>query len=176
MALASLQPFGAALAAYLTAAGPYLALAALALALVVLFVELRLHRRFTRLSLGRNGSIEESVAVLVREMKEHREFRDEVQKYLKLAEARMRGALSGIGVVRFNPFERQGLGGNQSSAIALIDEHGGGVVISTLYSRDRVAVYTKPLSSGTSTYELTQEERSAIERAKEHIASIKRAA
>ncbi len=144
------------------------------LALVILLVQLRLHRRLRRLALGRNGSIEESVTILSRDMKEHKAFRAEVEKYLKLAEARMRGALSGIGVVRFNPFEGQGLGGNQSSAVAFIDEHGSGVVLSTLYSRDRVAVYTKPLAEGTSTYELTQEELSAIERAKEHIAAIRR--
>ncbi len=174
MSVASLEPLWAAASAYLIVAAPYLALAAVALALVILLVQMRLHRRLRRLALGRNGSLEESVTILAREMKEHKEFRAEVEKYLKLAEARMRGALSGIGVVRFNPFEGIGQGGNQSSAIALIDEHGGGVVLSTLYSRGRVAVYTKPLAAGTSSYELTQEERSAIEQAKEHIAKIKR--
>lgn len=176
MSAASLQPYGAALAAYIHAAAPYLAAAACVLVLIVLMMEFALRRRLKRLALGRSGSIEESLAILAREMKEQKEFRTEVEKYLKLTEARLRGALSGIGVVRFNPFEGSGQGGNQSSAIALIDEHGGGVVLSTLYSRDRVAVYTKPLAAGASSYELTEEERAAIDRAKEHIAKIKRSA
>lgn len=159
---------------YLHAASPYIAVAALLLALVALAMQWSLRRRLMRLALGRSGSIEESMSILLRDMKEHKAFRTEVEKYLKLAEARMRGAVSGIGVVRFNPFEGTGQGGNQSSAIALIDEHGGGVVLSTLYSRDRVAVYTKPLVGGESAFELTREEKAAIAEAKERIAKIKR--
>jgi len=176
MPLSTSGPQGALIAAYLDAASPYVATAALLLVIVVFLLHLSLRRRMARLALGRNGSLEESLVVLARQVKELQEFRTEVEKYLKLAEVRLRGALSGIGVVRFNPFEGMGQGGNQSSAIALIDEHGGGVVLSTLYSRDRVAVYTKPLSAGTSSYELTSEEKSAIQKAQEHIATIKRSA
>ena len=176
MSVASLQPLWATIAAPLTAASPYLAAVALVLALAALVLLWLLRRRLKRLALGRGGSLEESIAILARDAKEQKEFRAEIEKYLKLAEARLRGALSGVGVVRFNPFEGTGQGGNQSSAVALVDEHGGGVVLSTLYSRDRVAVYTKPLQAGSSSYELTAEEKAAIEKAKEHIARIKHGA
>jgi len=176
MSFASLKPGWVAAAAYLHVAAPYVAALAVLLALVAIIMQWSLRRRLVRLSLGRGGSIEESIAILTREMKEAREFRAELEKYLKLAEARLRGAVAGVGVVRFNPFEGQGLGGNQSSAIALIDERGGGVVLSTLYSRDRVAVYVKPLEAGKSPYELTAEEKSAIGKAQAQIANTKRAA
>lgn len=156
-------------APYLALAAPYLAAGAFLLALIALAMQLGLRRRFARLALGRNGSIEESIAVLTRESKEMKEFRSELEKYLKLAESRLRGSVQGVGVVRFNPFV-SGQGGNQSFAAAFLDERGSGVVFSTLYARDRVGVYAKPLDQGVSPFELTQEEQDAIAKAKEAVA------
>ncbi|MES2202865.1 MAG: DUF4446 family protein [Patescibacteria group bacterium] len=158
--------------AYLQLVSPYLAAAALVLALGCLVYAFLLTRRLKRLALGRTGSIEESVNIIKRELDELKTFRVELQKYLKTAEARLRGAVTGIGVVRFNPFEGQGQGGNQSAAVALMDERGVGVVLSTLYSRDRVAVYAKPIDGGKSEFELTAEEKAAITKAKEEIAKL----
>lgn len=146
---------------YLTFYAPYLAAAALLVALIAVVYVLSLHARFKRLALGKNGSIDESIAILTRDTKELKEFRGELEKYLKLAEARLRGSIRGVGVVRFNPFA-EGQGGNQSFAAAFLDETGTGVVISTLYSRDRVGVYAKPVEGGASSFELTQEEKDAI--------------
>jgi hypothetical protein len=65
-----------------------------------------------------------------------------------------------LGVVRFNPFHDTG--GDQSFAIALVDGHGHGVVISSLHARDMTRVYAKPLQKWESTYSLTDEEKQAI--------------
>ncbi len=170
MSGSALLPYFAVAKLWLTIAAPYMALAALILAIVLLFVHVSLRRRLARLALGRNGSIEETLSILMRDMKEFKEFRAELEKYLKLAESRLRGAVSGVGVVRFNPFTGEGQGGNQSFALCVLDELGEGVVLSTLYSRDRVGVYAKPLTAFASTYELSDEEKQAIERAREQIA------
>lgn len=163
MSFAALYPYALVAQSYLSVAAPYMAAGAFVLVLVLLVLHLSLRRRLSRLALGRNGSFEESLGILSREMKEIKEFRAELEKYLKLVEARLRGAVQGIGVVRFNPFEGQGLGGNQSFAAAFLDEHQSGVVFSTLYTRDRVGVYAKPIDKGSSPYDLTPEEKSAIE-------------
>lgn len=154
---------------YFTAAAPYMAAGALLLSLIAIVLLLALRHRFTRLALGKSGSLEESLDILSRDMKEVKQFRAELEKYLKLAESRLRGAISGVGVVRFNPFA-EGQGGNQSFCAAFLDEHSNGVVFSTLYARDRVGVYGKPIEGGKSTFELTAEEMQAIEKAKAQIA------
>lgn len=171
MDAASLYPYLVVAKTYLTAAAPYMALGALVAALVILVMQMRLRRRLARLALGRNGSIEETIAVLMRDMKEFKEFRAELEKYLKLAEGRLRGSVSGVGVVRFNPFTGEGQGGNQSFSLTLLDEQGSGVVLSTLYSRDRVGVYAKPLAAFASTYELSDEEKASVEKARQNIAA-----
>ena len=159
--------------AYLQIATPYIALGALALSLIAIGYAIALKIRFKRLMLGRSGSLEESIAVLARDSKEIKVFRSELERYLKLAEARLRGSVQGIGVVRFNPFT-SGQGGNQSFAAAFLDERGNGVVFSTLYSRDRVGVYAKPVESGASSFELTVEEKEALNKAKESVAQNKK--
>ncbi|HVY72823.1 MAG TPA: DUF4446 family protein [Candidatus Paceibacterota bacterium] len=161
---------------WLGLAAPWLAAGAFILAVMALILQLSLRRRLTRLALGRNGSIEESISILLRDMRELQNFRAELEKYLKLAESRLRGSVQGVGVVRFNAFAGNGAGGNQSFSAAFIDEHHSGVVFSTLYSRNHVGVYAKPLEKGASTFELTAEEREAIEKAKQSLAAHKRPA
>ncbi|MEK7612805.1 MAG: DUF4446 family protein [Patescibacteria group bacterium] len=160
--------------ALLTSAAPMLALAAFLLALLALVVFTLLERRLSALTHGKNGTIEETLALLTRDMKEFQAFRTELEAYLKIAEMRLRGSVQGIGIVRFNPFQGDGSGGNQSFAIALLDEFGHGVVLSTLYARDRVGVYCKPIEGGKSLFETSDEERQAIEQARKHIADHKK--
>lgn len=68
-----------------------------------------------------------------------------------------------VGVVRFNPFADKG--GDQSFAVAFLDDHGDGVVFTGLHSRADSRVYAKPIVGSTSTYALTDEEKEAINRA-----------
>jgi hypothetical protein len=158
----------------LTSAAPFIAAAASLLALLSLIYATLLERRLSRLTLGRNGSLEETITVLSRDMRDLQEFKSEVERYLKLVEQRLRGSISGVGVVRFNPFVTDGQGGNQSFAIALLDEEGSGVVFSTLYARNHVGVYAKPLERGISTYELSEEEKRAIGEARQSAAVHKK--
>ncbi|MCP6719525.1 MAG: DUF4446 family protein, partial [Patescibacteria group bacterium] len=68
------------------------------------------------------------------------------------------------GVVRFNPFKD--IGGNQSFSIAFLDGNNDGVVISSFYSREGSRVFAKPIEKGQSKYELSEEEKKAIEYAR----------
>lgn len=158
----------------LAGAAPFIAVASALLAILSLIYATLLERRLSRLTLGRSGSLEETITVLSREMREMQEFKSEVERYLKLVEQRLRGSVSGVGLVRFNPFTAGGQGGNQSYAAAFIDEEGSGVVFSTLYARNHVGVYAKPLQRGVSTYELSDEEKQAIVEARTTIAAHKR--
>lgn len=157
----------------ITIAAPYMSLGALILALVAIFLLLAVRRRLVRLSLGRSGSLEETVTILSRDMKEVKVFRVELEKYLKNVEMRLRTNVAGVSVVRFNPFSGDGSGGNQSFAAAFLDEAGNGMVFSSLYARDRMAVYGKPVEKGVSPFEMTNEEKEAIAQAQKSIANRK---
>ncbi len=68
-----------------------------------------------------------------------------------------------VGLVRYNPF--QDTGGDQSFAIALLDKHGDGVVMSSLHTRAATRFYAKPVKAGTSHLPLSDEEMQALQQA-----------
>ena len=155
---------------YLSPALPYAAYGALFIALMVTLWSAAISRRLRRLILRRGESLEDTLGELTRRSKELQVFREELEAYLKTSEARLRTSVRGIGVVRFNPFHGDGTGGNQSFSIVILDERERGVVLSTLYARTgHTSIYAKPIEGGTSTFELTQEEREALKRAKESL-------
>ncbi len=70
--------------------------------------------------------------------------------------------LSKVGMVRFNPFKN--LGGNQSFAVAFLNNQANGLVISSIYSEEGSRFYAKTILQGKSLpqYPLTEEEQEAI--------------
>ena len=75
-------------------------------------------------------------------------------------EQRALSSIQHVGLVRFNPFEDTG--SDQSFAIALLDARRDGLVISSLHGRAGTRVFAKPVENGTSTHNLSEEEKGAI--------------
>jgi len=73
-----------------------------------------------------------------------------------------------VETIRFNPFKGNGSGGNQSFSTAFVNEEGDGVVISSLYSREHISVFAKPIKKMSSEYEMTKEEKDSLEKASEN--------
>ncbi|KKT41228.1 MAG: hypothetical protein UW28_C0012G0003 [Parcubacteria group bacterium GW2011_GWA2_44_13] len=68
-----------------------------------------------------------------------------------------------VGLVRYNPFSDSG--GDQSFALAILNDQNDGIVLSSLYGREMNRVYAKLIKHGRSQYQLTEEEKKAIESA-----------
>ena len=136
----------------------------LILALVVLLVwMIRLELRLRQFMLGQNGaSLESSINSLINQVRETDRINEEIKKHLISVEERLQRSIQHIKTIRFNPFREQGQGSNQSSVTSFLDEHGDGAVLSTLYTRDKVSVYAKPIKNRASSYELTEEEKETL--------------
>ena len=147
-----------------------------ALALMVLlltgglvWLALRLRKaeaRYRGLVEGTNGGNLESV--LTDHMTQVRDATGRVAELDELTrrlERASRSHLQRVGFLRFNPF--RDAGGDQSFALALTDQDGNGVAISSLHSRDVTRVYGKPLVGWESPYPLTEEEQQAIKKARD---------
>lgn len=120
-------------------------------------------RRLKRFFLGQNAaSLETTMTDLVKTV----QLVCRKQQDADTAIAEIRGLLQQsvkqIAVVRFNPF--QDAGGDQSFSMALLDRDGNGAVLSSLYSREGVRVYAKPIAGGKSTYQLTTEEQEVMKK------------
>jgi hypothetical protein len=76
---------------------------------------------------------------------------------------RLRGAITQCSVVRYDAMGE--MTGRQSSSIALLDSNGTGVVMSSILHRDQARLYAKPVTEGRSDFDLSPEERQALEAA-----------
>lgn len=140
--------------------------ALLILAIIVLaFFVFRTNTRVTKLLQGKNASnLEDSFNYISEEIKRMNENEALTEKALNNLNTRLKKSLTGFKTVRFNPFPEQG--GNQSFAIAVINEEGDGFILSSLYSREKTSVFAKPIKAGKSTIALTEEEAKALAEAK----------
>ena len=122
-----------------------------------------LERRIAKLLAGKSGAtLEDTIGKNSADIGKLFTFQKNVEGALGELDGRIRKKLHGAKTLRFNPFAGTGSGGNQSFATALLDESGDGVVFSTLYSREKVSVFAKPIKNRTSEFELTSEEQEVL--------------
>lgn len=122
-------------------------------------------KRLKRFFLGKNAKdLESTIVAMQDEISKLHKSRMEVEKNLEIINQKLKKSIRGLETIRFNPFPDQG--SNQSFAIGLLNEDGDGVVLSSLYSRERMSVFAKPVKNSKSEYELTEEEKEVLDRAK----------
>ena len=130
-------------------------------ALWIIVTEKRLKRFF----LGKKAKdLEETIVALEQNIEKLNKARENIEKEIVLLNSKLKKSIRGLQTIRFNPFPDQG--GNQSFAVGMLNEEGDGLVISSLYSRERMSVFAKPIKNGASIYELSAEEKEALEKAK----------
>lgn len=141
-----------------------LALLILAILILSIFV-FRNNNRINSLLQGKDAkSLEDSFKYLFEEVKRMNENEALTEKALNNLNLRLKKSLTGFRTIRFNPFPDQG--GNQSFAIAVVNEDGDGFILSSLYSREKTSMFAKPIKGGKSEIALTEEETKALAEAR----------
>ncbi|HPK13911.1 MAG TPA: DUF4446 family protein [Candidatus Paceibacterota bacterium] len=125
----------------------------------ILIIEIRLKRIFSGF---KAKNMESLIAEVTKKTKELEEERKKTELQISSIDKRLAQSIRNIETVRFNPFPQAG--GNQSFAISLLNDEGNGVVISSLYARDRTSLFAKPIKAGQSEFELTKEEKSVLKK------------
>jgi Protein of unknown function (DUF4446) len=141
------------------------------LAILVLFSLIQdfvLFRRLRRMVRGGDGrSLEGTIRKLNDRVAALETHAVKAEAAFENVDARLSKTVRGVSVKRFDPF--QNASGQQSFATALLNEEGGGVVLSGIHARDGVRVYAKSVSHFKSERELSEEEQGAIEEAKKNL-------
>ncbi len=137
---------------------------------ILLCIVLRLEIKLRRMMIGKNSlSIEDSLLSAKENLEKLNTFQKLSIAHLENVEKRLNRSIQAVETVRFNPFKGIGEGGSQSFSTAFVSEQGDGVVISSLYSRDRVSVFSKPLKKFEGAFELTEEEAKVVEDSKNFL-------
>ena len=147
----------------------YMVIGVLVIILLLLFWIIRLEVKLKKLLGSKNGSLDEAISTLRKDADILKKHAEKTRGDLEIVDKKLKKTVSGNETVRFNPFKGDGSGSNQSFATALINSEGDGVVISSIYSRDHLSVFSKPVKDLSSEYELTAEEKTALQKAKESI-------
>ena len=123
-------------------------------------------QRYRRLITGVDGAnLQQTLEAHVTEVRAAMDCVKELDTLARGLERSGRKHMQRTGFLRFNPF--RDAGGDQSFSLALTDGEGNGFVLSSLRSRDNSLVYGKPLVGWNSLYPLTDEEKQAIEKARQ---------
>lgn len=148
----------------------YIIYGLLAISIILIGWIIRLEIKIKKLLIGKDAkSLEDSIVGAKENLLKLNTFQQEASLYFKNIEKRLHRSLQATETLRFNPFKGTGDGGNQSFATAFLSEDGDGVVISSLYSRDRVSIFSKPLKKFESLFELTEEEKEVIGNSKTNL-------
>ncbi len=126
---------------------------------------IKTERRLKRFFLGKKAKdLEDTITALEQNLADLSQAKDKIEKEIAVINTKLQKSIRGLEVIRFNPFPDQG--GNQSFAIGMLDENGDGLVLSSLYSRERMSVFAKPVKNNKSEFELSDEEKEVLEKAK----------
>lgn len=125
----------------------------------------KLNRRYQKLMQGMEGAnIERLLHAHIDEVREVVTKVNNLSNQCQELNIICNNSIQQVGVVRFNAYDDTG--SDLSFAIALLDAHHNGLVISSLFGRSESRVYAKPIVNGQSTYLLTTEEKEAIAKAR----------
>lgn len=127
-----------------------------------------LSRRITLLARGSSGkSLEGTIHGTADRVTALEAHAGKTETALNNLDTRLGGAVRGVAVRRFDPFQNSG--GQQSFAAAFLDESGDGVVVAGIHARDGVRVYAKEIKKFASERELSEEEVLAVADARKKL-------
>lgn len=141
----------------------YVIYALVGLILILLSYIVKLDRKLKKFLIGKDAkTLEDSILSAKDNIEKLNTFQKEVVSHFTNVEKRLNRSIQAVETLRFNPFKGTGDGGNQSFSTALLNQNGDGVVLSSLYSRDRISVFSKPIAKFQSSFELTEEEAEVL--------------
>ena len=124
-----------------------------------------LNKRYKKFleKLGNGKDIEEDLETYMYRVEKVEKQNNEILNYVKTLDEDLTRCIQKVGMVRYNAFKDTG--SDLSFTLALLDEHNDGVVLNGIYSREMSNIYAKPVENGKSSYTLSEEEKSAIDKA-----------
>jgi hypothetical protein len=121
----------------------------------------RLSRRLRSLTRGSDsGSLEDTIAAQMASVEDAMHRMDRLEQAVAGLQAQLPECIQYTNLVRYDAFDD--VGGEQSFSLALLNGHGDGLVVTSVYSRTHMRVYAKQIRDGQSTHALSAEEQRAL--------------
>ena len=145
----------------LTIYNPYITLLLLGSCLILIGTSTILMIKLSHFMKGQNGqSLEPIIRDYINQIEDLKKHDEKLAQHALSLEERTKQSIRNVSTLRFKAFEAGA--SNQSFAIALLNEHGDGVMLSSLHHRDRASFFAKPIKGYKSEHELTEEEEQVL--------------
>lgn len=129
-----------------------------------------LAERYQRILALADDADQATIANLLQRLDQQGERLEQAEGLLRRFQAVLPHTVQGYGLVRYRAFSD--MGGDQSFSLALVDEQGNGVLISSLHGRDGTRMYAKALTQWRSSHSLSAEEQQALGQARALIDGV----
>lgn len=118
-------------------------------------------KRYRKMMAGVDGAnLERMLMGHIDEVKKVVEKNEQIDAENRRIDALLQTAITRVGVVRFRAFDD--MGSDLSYAVAMLDSHNNGVILSSIFGREDSRSYVKPIENGNSSYTMTEEEEKAL--------------
>ena len=117
-------------------------------------------------SIGNGTDLDKYLKKYLNDVENIKRDNSEIKRYYIKLDNDLNACIQKIGLVRYNAFEN--VGSDLSFAIALLDNNNNGIVFNGLYGSESSNIYAKPIKNGESCYQLSHEEKYAIEIAEQN--------
>lgn len=129
---------------------------------------IRLNKKYISFmkKMGNGNNLDEMLRKYLEDVKEIKKDNSEIKAYYTKLDSDIASCIQKVGLVRYNAF--RDVGSDLSFAIALLDREDNGVVLNGLYGSESSNIYAKPIKNGTSSYQLSDEEKYALDIAEQN--------
>lgn len=134
-----------------------LSLIAFVLALAALIRQRRVARASSAAEVAKLG---ERLAQQEQALEQIKSNLEALVRHVTALEEKQLSHLQRFALVRFRAFPE--VGSDLSFSLALLDAHGNGIILTSLFGRSETRVYAKPVQGGKSPYRLAPEEEQAL--------------
>ena len=115
--------------------------------------------------IGKGNNLPEMLKEYLEDVELIKRDNREIKAYYTKLDNDISSCIQKVGLVRYNAFKD--VGSDLSFAIAFLDREDNGVVFNGIYGSDSSNIYAKPIKKGQSQYQLSDEERYAIDLAEQ---------
>lgn len=140
-----------------------LLIAFIMLTIINIILVIHANRKYLKFmkKLGNGSNLDEMLKNYLRDVKEIKQDNSEIKAYYTKLDHDIDCCIQKIGCVRYNAYKD--VGSDLSFAIALLDRNDNGVIFNGLYGTESSNIFAKPIKGGISKYQLSEEEKDALE-------------
>lgn len=133
------------------------------LVMVNIIYSIYINRKYVHFmnKLGNGNNLDEMLRKYLADVREIKKDNTEIKAYYTQLDNNIDSCIQKIGLVRYNAFKD--VGSDLSFAIALLDRNDNGVILNGLYGSESSNIFAKPIKGGVSKYQLSEEEKEALE-------------